>query len=283
MRGLYGQSEGFLSSNSLRPLIEFGALMERNGQVAVDVGGVLVPGPDFSTPFSPGKEEHRNGRARNLRPARQAEATPSAPTHSVGRVSTLRPAWTGNDITKAELEGLEAIFPDVGVVASSSRLVYLGFSIQPFPSLSDSARLLLEVPRPQYATVLRPASRASINDLTAEGNLPWRPPGLHRGSYVPLVPAVRAWAQWEGGITQGMPVLSHHRQPDLSICACMPYQWVRGVHPLMSYIGMCVTWFARVLHERDVGVYPGRQHYPEWSRIERVRISAKLIAHFGPS
>ena len=51
----------------------------------------------------------------------------------------------------------------------------------------------------------------------------------------------------------------------------MPHQWIRGVHPLVDYVSMCVTWFARVLHERELGVYPGPQHYPEWTRVERDR------------
>lgn len=261
-----------ISAQELQPLIEFGAHMERNGQVAVDVGGVLVPGPDFSAPFNSGKEEYRNVRTRQIEGARtEAQAASRAPAHAVGSVSSLRPYWTGHDITRAELEGLESIYPDIGVVSSSSRFVYLRLTIRPFPSRSDSARLLLEVPRPQHACATRLPCRAHFDDSIADYALPWRPPESGFGQCLTLVPAVRAWARWLGGPAHGMSVLSHHQQPDQSICACIPYQWVRGVNPLVDYIGMSVTWFARVLHERELDVYPGRQHYPEWSRVERDR------------
>lgn len=267
-------SNMWTSEHALRPIREFGALMERNGQVAVDVGGVLVPGPDFSTPFGAGKEGYCSDRTRQKEgegKGAEAQTTSSTAAHAFGLVSDLRVQWTGNDISKAELEGLEAVYPDIAVVASSSRLVYLALSIQPFPSLPYSARLLLEIPRPQNASATRLPRNGHFSDLIAERGLPWRPQESMSGQCLILVPAVRAWARWVGGPTHGMSVLSHHRQPDLSICACMPYQWVRGVNPLVDYIGMCVTWFARLLHERALGVYPGRQHYPEWSRIERDR------------
>lgn len=263
--------------------MEFGALMERNAQVAVDVGGVLVPGPGFTTPFRAGKEEYRYGRTREVdregagRGAQegargaQTQAAPRAASHAVGLVDPLRDNWWGNDITNAELEELETIYPDIRIVSSSSRLVYLGLTVRPFPSLSDGARLILEVPKPQYARAVRLPSEINFNDLVATSRLPWRPLAACLWQSLLLVPAVRAWARWVGGAAHGMSVLSHHLQPDDSICACMPYQWVRGINPLVDYIGMCVTWFARVIHERDIGVYPGRQHYPEWSRIKRDR------------
>ena len=69
----------------------------------------------------------------------------------------------------------------------------------------------------------------------------------------------------------GTPVISHHRQPDLSICACIPHQWVRGRDAIVDYAGMTVCWLAKVLHEQTLGWYPGLQHYPGWIRRERDR------------
>jgi hypothetical protein len=268
-------------SGRLAPLIEFGALMERRGQVAVDVGGVLVPGPDFTVPFTSGKEEQQHERTEEAGPAAgpwsgprrpQAEATPSAAAHPVRHVSTLQTNWQGNDINENEFDELEATYPDVRVVSSSSRCEYLGLTIRPFLSLPDAALLVLEVPRPEFATHARPSVRMHAHGrVVTVGQITLHPPDFYLSGAPPMVPPVRAWARWVGGPAHGALVVSHHRQPDFSICACMPYQWIRGVHPLVDYVGMCVTWFARALHERDLGTYPGLQHYPEWSRIERDR------------
>jgi hypothetical protein len=89
--------------------------------------------------------------------------------------------------------------------------------------------------------------------------------------FVPMVPAIRAWAVWLGGAVHGAMVISHHRQPDFSICACMPHQWIRGIHAFVDYVGLCVSWLGKALHERELGRYPGPQHYPEYMRVNRDR------------
>lgn len=269
------------TQNRLIPLIEFGALMADHGQVAVDVGGVLVPGPDFTEPFKSGKEEQPHERNEEAGPAAeswsrsrrpQAEAAPGTAAHPVRHVGTLQSNWRGHGIDETELEGLEPLFPDIQVVSSSSRFEFLGLTMRPFPSLPDAARLVLEVPRPEHATYARPSVRMRPRgDCIRIGPVVLNPPTYYLPSAPPVVPAVRAWARWIGGPAHGELVISHHRQPDFSICACMPHQWIRGVHPLLDYVSMCVTWFARVLHERDLGAYPGPQHYPEWTRVERDR------------
>lgn len=84
-----------------------------------------------------------------------------------------------------------------------------------------------------------------------------------------MVPAIRAWARWDSGPLYGAQVLSHHQQPDLSICACIPHEWVRGRDLVVDYVGMTVCWAAKVVHEQYLGRYPGLQHYPAWMRRER--------------
>jgi hypothetical protein len=276
-----------INSVDLEPLRAFGSLSEARGRVAVDVGGILIPGPDFTEPFNPGKEkydseftsregrEEEAGRADQQRQGSrsgrsQAETAPSTGSHPVGLLSSLRHAWHGDGITEAELEELEVYYPDVRVTFSSSRLVYLGLTAQPFPSIPDRAQFALEVPRPGYARYSWPQVRIAKQACPADRiGFTW-----HQATFEvsPMfVPAVRVWARWIGGPLHGTNVISHHRYPDFSLCVCEPRNWLRGVHPLVDYVGMCVTSFAKILHERNLGFYPGPQHYPEWTRLARDR------------
>ena len=275
-----------IDSLDLEPLRAFGLLTETRGRVAVDVGGILIPGPDFTEPFNPGKEKKdseltaREGRQEAGRADQgrqgsrsrrsQAEAETGAGSHPVGLLSSLRHAWHGDGIAQAELDELEVYYPDVRVNSSSSRLVYLGFTAQPFPSIPIGAEFILEVPRPGHARyswpqirIVKPASPAD------EIGFRWHQARFEVTSM--FVPAVRVWARWIGGPLNGIDVISHHRYPDYSLCVCEPRNWLRGVHPLVDYAGMCVTSFAKILHERNLGFYPGPQHYPEWTRVARDR------------
>ena len=275
-----------IDSLDLEPLRAFGLLTETRGRVAVDVGGILIPGPDFTEPFNPGKEKkhseltdreagHEAGRADQGREGsrsqgRQTEAETGAGSHSFGLLSSLRHAWHGDGITQAELDELEVYYPNVRVTSSSSCLLYLGLTAQPFPSIPIGVQLLLEVPRPGYARYSWPQMRI------AEPARPADPSGFTwhqaRLEVAPMfVPAVRVWARWIGGPFHGIDVISHHRYPDYSLCVCEPRNWLRGVHPIVDYVGMCVTSFAKILHERNLGFYPGPQHYPEWTRVARDR------------
>lgn len=209
--------------------------------------------------------------------------------------------WKGNGITEREFEELAKFFPDVRVSASSSRFLYLTLTASPFPELGERFRLVFEVPHPRFVTdvVHRPvyvtrhdrggaragaqANRLGVRSaVAADELLDLLCASLSRGrrafrlfprlrSDVQLVPAIRAWARWETGPMAGTPIISHHRQPDLSICACIPYQWVRGRDAIVDYAGMTVCWLGKVLHEQTLGWYPGLQHYPEWMRRERDR------------
>ena len=163
-------------------------------------------------------------------------------------------------------------YPDVRVAARTAGFVVLTLSAGLFERLPYRARFTLEVP-------LAPGERLSPSAVRVLHRDPWRP-GVESGTTylrgdLPLVPDVRAWATWAGdparGVLRGARIVSHHAYPDGAICACMPEQWVRGVHPLRDYADFLVCWVAKALHEREFGVYPGRQHYPEWARVARDR------------
>jgi hypothetical protein len=55
------------------------------------------------------------------------------------------------------------------------------------------------------------------------------------------------------------------------MCVCLPFQWQIDKDSLLDYVGFCVLWIAKTLHERELGFYPGRQHYPARKRVERNR------------
>jgi hypothetical protein len=86
-----------------------------------------------------------------------------------------------------------------------------------------------------------------------------------------ITPDVRAWATWEGGGQRDDRIISHHQMPDGCICACREGEWIRGVHPLVDYIGYCITWIGKVLHEHEFGFWPGPQHFGPLTRARRDR------------
>jgi hypothetical protein len=265
---------------------------------------VIVPGEDASNPSSPGKEENSAdeptasagpaGAAAGARAgdgpeagSRSGRRTPSeAPTrsaaHAVGQLTAeLRHRfgdWSGNGITEGEFEELASFYPDVRVTASSSRFAYLGLSAAPFPALGVGFRFLFELPHPRYVSELAPTPKPGVADLVEQElarSRAVRPRFLRPAVQRPrdrMVPAVRAWARWEGGPAHGFQVISHHRQPDLSICACKPEDWKRGRDLLVDYVGMAVCWGAKIQYEQQARRYPGVQHYLEWVRRERDRV-----------
>lgn len=282
----------------------FGDLVDRHLAVAIDVGGVIVPGADASDLSSPGKEDNSadeptaaagpagaaagaragDGPATGSRSGRRApaEAPARSAAHAVGQLTAeLRRRfgdWSGNGITEGEFEELASFYPDVRVTASSSRFAYLGLSATPFPALGVGFRFVFELPHPRFVTDLAPPPKAGVADLIEQelarsGKA--RPrllrPVLQR-LRERMVPSVRAWARWEDGPAHGAQVISHHRQPDLSICACKPEDWKRGRDLLVDYVGMAVCWGARIQYEQHARRYPGVQHYLEWVRRERDRV-----------
>lgn len=290
----------------LEELVQFGQASERHEHAAISVGGRLVLGASHFQPVVPGKEEKTDEPAESEgRPAEaragngpaagsragsgppQAEAAAGAASHAVGCLTTTDTLlddvrrqfgdWSGKGIGEREFEELTTYFPDARVTASSSDLLFIGLTAMPFRTLGIRFQLAFEVPHPRVASDFIGRLSPSANELReivadqligAPHQFRRVPP---RVEPFPMVPPVRAWARWMDGPTAGATVITHHRQPDFSICACMPHQWLRGVHPLLDYAAMTVCWTAKVLHETYLGWYPGRQHYPEWSRLERYR------------
>jgi hypothetical protein len=148
-----------------------------------------------------------------------------------------------------------------------------------FRALPFRATLALEVPLLRRDQLRLPSLSAAYG-VAGAGDIKWYEPNryyqpnpwMHRSGYAePLVPDVRAWAWWSGGPFHGVLIESHHQNPDLGICACKPSDWILGVHSLVDFVGMCVSWIGKALHEREVGFYPGPQHYGAWRRIQRDR------------
>jgi hypothetical protein len=247
---------GLMSSSGLAALCAFGDEAERLEYPSIDVGGFIVPGREPAASHSPGKEPDNNvastGEAGRGQPPR-AEAGAAAGTRQ--RPPSSQAAAPGASPHALEprlkhlyldLPGLVDYHPLARVSASTEEVVYFNIPIGVFASLPIRARLTLEVP------------------LLPRDLLLARHP-------LPVVPNVRAWATWEGGPTHGALVTSHHRYPDLAICACMTGQWIRGVHPLHDYVAFCIVWVGKALHDYLVGFYPGRQHYGALDRVRRDR------------
>jgi hypothetical protein len=136
------------------------------------------------------------------------------------------------------------------VVRSSSRFLFIQLPVGLFQELPFRAELLLEIP-----LISRAELRRGLTLLN------------------PAVPDVRAWSRWKTGKALGELIRTHHQYPDLAICACMPNQWILGRHPIIRYVDFCVVWIAKALHDRELGSYPGTQHYGEKVRVERDRVA----------
>lgn len=271
------------SPQSVAGLAQFGRAVERHEPISVDVGGVAVPGVGAPQLFHPGKESTSHGPRSKGQEAGsaagtwsgsrqpQAEAAPGPTPHAVrdlGEAFRQRfGSWQGNGVTESEFEELAEFYPDVELTASSSRFAYLRLTSSPFPALGVQFRFVYEIPRPGLTAAFADQLRRGVGvGWTTGGG--YRPRAITRDL---MVPAVRAWARWEGGPMHGSLVLSHHQQPDLSICACMHHQWLRGRHLLVDFVSMTVLWAAKVLHEQLIGYYPGPQHYGQLARRERAR------------
>jgi hypothetical protein len=232
----------------LTPLREFGEEAERLELPRIAEGGIIVPGRDSTFSLNLGKEESAHGQraeageeagpAAGSRERPPAEAAASgAPAHALGPV-------TVTDV----LEELRDYGAKISVVRSSSRFAHIWLPVGLFSGLPFRAELLLEVP-----LVTRQELRRGVSGVQAS------------------VPDVRAWARWRVGGKLGELIKSHHEYPDQSMCVCMPHQWRLGHSPLIHYVDFCVVWIGKALHEREVGFYPGPQHYPERVRVQRDR------------
>lgn len=249
----------------------FGAAVERGEEILVGLDGVIVLGDTASTPMDPrqelstdepgneGQEAGPTTGPGTRRRAPSAKAASCAPAHTlrtVGHAGRGDVAAQKADVLMRDVESLAKFYPDVEVTASSSRYVYLLLHADPFPEMNVGFQILLEVPA-------RFESRLWGYE-EAYSPVKWRTRtrAFHlRGNRVaPLVPSIRVWACWHGGLLHGSPVRSHHQQPDGSLCVCMRCDWLPGLHPLLDFMNMSVLWTAKVLHERWLGPYPGPQH-----------------------
>ncbi len=259
------------NTQGVQVLEAFGAAVERAEGILVGLDGVIVLGDTASTPMDP-RQEHSTDEPGiegqeagpttgpgTGRRASSAEAASCAPAHTLRAITVGRGhvATALKDVVMMrDVESLVEFYPDVEVTASSARYLYLLLHANPFPESNVGFKILLEVPA-------RLESRLwGYED--ADSPLKWRTRTrvFHvRGNRVPpLVPTVRVWARWHGGPLHGLPVRSHHQQPDGSLCVCMRCDWLPGLHPLLDFVNMSVLWAAKVLHECWLGRYPGPQH-----------------------
>lgn len=240
----------------------FGAEADRLEFPFIDVGGFIVPGLGPAAHIQPGLEDYAHGestgRARRARPAREEAGPPTGswqgPASSQAPASGSPPHTFERELGRLNLDfrGLVEYHPHARVTASSAEAMLLDIPVGLFHALPGRARLTMEVS-------LAPRPRLTARALGDRG---WQP----------TVPDVRAWARWEGGPLAGQPVRSHHAYPDDSICACMPHEWIRGVHPLRDYVAFTILWIGKSLHEILLQRYPGRQHYGAWDRVRRDRV-----------
>jgi len=258
----------------LDELVAFGRTSDQMRQPFVDVGGFIVPGDVAAEFIRPGNEGVNNGTEARGQAAEGTEGAGSPPAEAA---SGTTPHTVGLRMISRELEELLRYHPELEVERDGSSgfpalLVQLPVGL--FRGLSVRAQLVLELPLVDRHRLSYPLARCgSSSHLVAPASI--APVGCAFTASASIgrhVPDVRAWAFWMGGPLGGAPVQSHHRYPDSSICACMPGQWILGVHPLVDYVSMCITWIAKALHEQELGFYPGPQHYgPRTRRLRDQR------------
>ncbi len=246
---------------ALNALREFGRRADAGERSAIAEGGFVIPGCEPVSNHMPGEENfHEHGSegkgGRDLGQVRQgqgaqAEASSSdQASHAIGQLKLVGvPDW--------ELEGLSDLFTDVKVVDHpSSRFALLSMTLGLLADGDYRARLYLEIPIAPWDRLTRIAAN-------------------HPAISIPMPPAIRGWAVWQGGVAHGFPIRSHHENPDGSICACMSYEWIRGVHRVLDYVAFCTSWVVKALHERELHRYPGPQHLPPWIRLHRLRLDER--------
>ena len=227
----------------LSGLEEFGQAADQLQQPALVEGGFLVLGNGSTKTLSQRRENggpdvERGPRAEEARPPAGSRQGRSAPSPATG--AAAHPVERGLSGT-LRLEELFAYHPDARWVGSSSGSARLLVPVGLFRTIPEWANLLFEIPTHEPAWLReRPAGHA---------------------------PFIRAWAQW----SFGLPVRAHHEYPDQSMCVCREGDWVLDRHVIEDYVGYCACWVAKALHERLLGWWPGLQHCPAASRVERGR------------
>jgi hypothetical protein len=259
-----------MDSDVIAALRAFGRRTEDGAASAIAEGGFVVAGDassDLVTLAETEPNEQHGAGSQGRRQVGQGEgqgaqteaSSPDQTAHAFGQLSIESvPRW--------ELEGLRDYYPDVEVVGSHSRFALLSTTVGLLQTNHISARLYLELPMWPWERATRVDSEFGKSQAIIE---------RRERAFVPMPPPVRAWAFWQGGVVHGLPVRSHHENPDGSICACMAHEWIRGVHRVLDYAAFCTSWIAKVLYEREFNRYPGTQHLPPWIRLERLRLDEK--------
>lgn len=228
----------------LSELEEFGRAADQLQQPALVEGGFLVRAQGSTVPQTRRRE---NGGRHVERGSRAEEARPGAGPRQGRSASSPAAGATAHPVERglSERLGLEELFayhPDARWVSSSSSSALLLVPLGLFRTIPDRANLLLEIPTHEPAWLRE----------KPEGHAPF----------------IRAWAEW----SFGLPVRAHHEYPDESMCVCREDDWVLGRHVIEDYVGYCVCWVAKALHERLLGWWPGLQHCPAAVRVERGRL-----------
>jgi hypothetical protein len=217
---------GFVPVAGWEALRAFGREADRVEYPCIDVGGFIVPGRDPAAPDQPGIEgechatvagegaraEGRQAHGHRSREGQRASSAQAAPGEA--------PDAVRHGLTHANLDlsGLADYHPLVRVVANTERFAYLNLPIGLLRELPFRARLTLEIPLRGRVHMSRPYAMPTP------------------------VPDVRAWAVWGGGPSHGRLMTSHHKYPDQAICACMPPEWILGVHSLRDHVAFCALW-----------------------------------------
>jgi hypothetical protein len=238
--------------SGLDALRAFGREAEQLEYPCIDLGGFIVSGRTPAASFKPEVSKERNDgtveRTSGRRAPEEGDRTPGSGGPSE-TASGAPPHSVEGQLAKANVDLSELLeyHPRARVTGSSEDVVLLDVPVGLFAELPFRARLSLEVP-------VHPRAR------------------LGRSLRVPsVVPDIRAWSVWVGGEFNERPIRSHHSNPDGSICACLPTEWIRGVHSLRDYVAFCIVWIGKTLHDDLIGFYPGRQHYGPLDRVRRDR------------
>jgi len=256
-----------MSAVDLRPLREFGAEAERLGFPCIDVGGFIVPGNVPADLFGSGKEQNANDSARQSAVESAARQETGPPTRPWQGPSEAAAASTAAHAVRLglglpeylRLEELDYFHPEARLLSSSSSAAVVEIPVGLFRDLPYRALVTFEIPLVERQRLTRHFLPALSSDIVRE-------PGIPNAT-----PDIRAWARWDGGYLDAGPITSHHQNPDGCICACREGEWIRGIHPLVDYVSYCISWIGKVLHEREVGFWPGPQHCGPQARVRRNR------------
>lgn len=233
-------------------LIAFGAAADSLRIHRVGVGGFVVPDQRPSKSHIRRKEQWEDGRGRQESAGERAAGSEGGAQGSRAQAASSRTAPYPVERGVGELLGLEELFdyhPNYRWLDGSSSSIPLALPVGLFTTLPYRATVVLDIPRTLQECFRRAA------------------PGG--------VPFIRAWSVWSDGIL----AQTHHAYPDRSMCVCQPHEWRPWRNVLEDYVGFCVCWLAKALHEQLLGRWPGPQHSVPSIHLARGR--ADEFCHCG--